>query len=95
MVAYRILKHALMITGFVFVMMLIVDFLDMFSKKSLTRMMKGGTWRQYSVASFLGATPGCLGAFMDLSLCERPDLLWGSHRSDDCYLRGRDICDAR
>jgi len=63
-----ILKHALMITVFVFVMMLIVDFLDMLSKKSLTRVMKGGTWRQYTVASFLGATPGCLGAFMDVSL---------------------------
>ena len=65
---YGILKHALMITVFVFVMMLIVDFLDMLSKKSLTRLMKGGTWRQYTVASFLGATPGCLGAFMDVSL---------------------------
>jgi len=65
---YGILKHALMITVFVFVMMLIVDFLDMFSKKRLTQMMKGGMWRQYSVASLLGATPGCLGAFMDVSL---------------------------
>jgi len=65
---YGILKHALMITVFVFVMMLIVDFLDMFSKKRLTAVMKGGIWRQYAVASFLGATPGCLGAFMDVSL---------------------------
>jgi hypothetical protein len=68
MVVYGILKHALMITVFVFVMMLIVDFLDMFSKKRLTALMKGGKWRQYAVASFLGATPGCLGAFMDVSL---------------------------
>jgi hypothetical protein len=65
---YGILRHALVITVFVFVMMLIVDFLDMFSKKSLTRMMRGGRWRQYTVASFLGATPGCLGAFMNVSL---------------------------
>jgi hypothetical protein len=68
MVLYGILKHALMITVFVFVMMLIVDFLDMFSKKKLTHVMRGGSWRQYTVASFLGATPGCLGAFMDVSL---------------------------
>jgi succinate dehydrogenase hydrophobic anchor subunit len=68
MVLYGILKHALMITVFVFVMMLIVDFLDMFSEKKLTNMMRGGIWRQYTVASFLGATPGCLGAFMDVSL---------------------------
>jgi succinate dehydrogenase hydrophobic anchor subunit len=65
---YGISKHALMITVFVFVMMLIVDFLDMFSKKKLTNVMRGGIWRQYTIASFLGATPGCLGAFMDVSL---------------------------
>ena len=68
MVVYGILKHALMITVFVFVMMLIVDFLDMLSQKRLTVMMTGGMWRQYAVASFLGATPGCLGAFMSVSL---------------------------
>jgi len=67
-VVYGILKHSLMITVFVFVMMLVVDFLDMFTKKKLTTVMKGGVWRQYTVASFLGATPGCLGAFMDVSL---------------------------
>jgi hypothetical protein len=68
MVFYGIVKHALMITMFVFVMMLIVDFLDMVSQKRLTALMKGGIWRQYTVASFLGATPGCLGAFMSVSL---------------------------
>jgi len=68
MVFFGILKHALMITVFVFVMMLIVDFLDMFSQKRLTAIISGGTWRQYAVASFLGATPGCLGAFMSVSL---------------------------
>jgi len=68
MIICEILKHALMITVFVFVMMLIVDFLDMFSEKRLTAMMTGGIWRQYAVASVLGATPGCLGAFMSVSL---------------------------
>jgi succinate dehydrogenase hydrophobic anchor subunit len=68
MVFYGIVKHALMITMFVFVMMLIVDFLDMISQKRLTALMTGGVWRQYTVASFLGATPGCLGAFMSVSL---------------------------
>ena len=31
-------------------------------------MMKGGQWRQYTLSSFLGSTPGCLGAFMNVSL---------------------------
>ena len=68
MVIYSTLKHAITITAFVFVMMLIVDFVDIMSEKKLTALMKGGIWRQYVVASFLGATPGCLGAFMDVSL---------------------------
>jgi succinate dehydrogenase hydrophobic anchor subunit len=68
MVLYEILTHTVTITVFVFVMMLIVDFLDMFSQRRLTAIMTGGIWRQYTVASFLGATPGCLGAFMSVSL---------------------------
>ena len=30
--------------------------------------MQGALWRQYTLASFLGSTPGCLGAFMNVSL---------------------------
>ena len=63
-----IFKHALMITVFVFVMMLLVDFIDMASKGRMSGIIKGGMWRQYTLASFLGSTPGCLGAFMNVSL---------------------------
>ena len=68
MEAISIFKHALMITVFVFVMMLLVDFIDMASKGRIGGIIKGGLWRQYTLASFLGATPGCLGAFMNVSL---------------------------
>ena len=63
-----IFKHALMISFFVFVMMLFVDFIDMASKGRMSGIIKGGRWRQYTLASFLGSTPGCLGAFMNVSL---------------------------
>jgi len=63
-----IFKHALMITVFVFVMMLLVDFIDMASKGRMAGIIKGGMWRQYTLASFLGSTPGCLGTFMNVSL---------------------------
>jgi hypothetical protein len=63
-----IFKHALMITVFVFVMMLLVDFIDTASARRLSALMQGGRWRQYTLASFLGSTPGCLGAFMNVSL---------------------------
>jgi hypothetical protein len=63
-----VLKQALTITLFVFVMMLLVDFIDMATQKRLSRIMQQGQWRQYAIASFLGSTPGCLGAFMNVSL---------------------------
>lgn len=63
-----IFKHASMISFFVFVMMLFVDFVDMFGKGRISDIIKGGLWRQYTLASFLGSTPGCLGAFMNVSL---------------------------
>jgi hypothetical protein len=65
---YTIFKHALEITFFVFVMMLLVDFIDSASKRRMSEFIKGGPWRQYTLTSFLGSTPGCLGAFMSVSL---------------------------
>jgi ABC-type amino acid transport system permease subunit len=63
-----VLKNSLVITFFVFVMMLVVDFIDSASKRRMSEFIKGGSWRQYTLASFLGSTPGCLGAFMNVSL---------------------------
>jgi len=65
---FSILEHALMISFFVFVMMLVVDFMDTASKKRFSNFMEGGVLRQYTIASLLGATPGCIGAFMNVSL---------------------------
>ena len=65
---FPVFKHAVMISFFVFVMMLIIDFADTVSKRRISHLMKGGRWRQYTLASFLGSTPGCLGAFMNVSL---------------------------
>lgn len=73
-----ILQHALMITVLVFVMMLIVDFVDIVSQKRLTEVIKGGLLRQYLAASALGATPGCLGAFMNVSLYVHGLLTFGA-----------------
>ena len=63
-----VFKHALMSSFFVFVMMLIVDFVDTASKRQITDLMQGSLWRQYFLSAFLGSTPGCLGAFMNVSL---------------------------
>jgi len=62
-----VFKHALMISFFVFVMMLLVDFINIATEGRVSSALQGGQWRQYILASFLGSTPGCLGAFMNVT----------------------------
>ena len=62
------LKHALMITGFVFVMMLIIEYVNVQTKGDWQNSLKRSRWIQYILAAFLGATPGCLGAFTVVAL---------------------------
>jgi hypothetical protein len=61
------LKHSVMITIFVFVMMLFIDYINVLTRGKMENAVRGGRGRQYLVASFLGVTPGCLGAFMNVS----------------------------
>jgi uncharacterized membrane protein len=63
-----ILAHTLMITGFVFVMMLVIEYLNVLTEGVWQQGLRGSRWRQYLLAAFLGATPGCLGAFAVVSL---------------------------
>lgn len=73
-----VFKHALMISFFVFVMMVIVDFFDMISNKRISSAIKGGSFGQYVIASFFGSTPGCLGSFMNVSLYVRGIISFGA-----------------
>lgn len=72
------LKHAGMISLFVFVMMLLVDYFNVLTKGRLTTAMRGGGWRQYPISSFLGATPGCLGSFLNVSFYVHGLLTFGA-----------------
>ncbi len=62
------LTHALMITGFVFVMMLVIEYINVLTRGLWQDSLRRHRWQQYLVASLLGATPGCLGAFTVISL---------------------------
>ena len=63
----NVINQSIMITLFVFVMMLIIDYVNVLTKGKMEKAVKGGRGRQYITASFLGSTPGCLGAFMNVS----------------------------
>lgn len=78
MALLSIFKHTLMISFFVLVMMLLVDFIDTVSRKKISNVIKGGLWRQYTLAAFLGSTPGCLGAFMNVSLYMHGTISFGA-----------------
>ncbi len=64
-----ILKHALSISFFVFVMMLLVEYLNVISKgKWESYFCRQRGWMQYVWAASLGVLPGCLGAFAAVTL---------------------------
>jgi len=68
MLILDVLQHAVKITALVFVMMVLVDMIDIKTRGMLKKLIRGGAWRQYAIASALGSTPGCVGSFMNVTL---------------------------
>lgn len=64
----EILTHSLLITGFVFIMMLLIEYINVQTHGSWQEKLKKGRIGQYLLAVVLGAIPGCLGAFTVVSL---------------------------
>jgi hypothetical protein len=64
----EVMKHAVMITFFVIVMMIVIEFINVQSKGKWNKSLKGKGWLQIVLASFLGIMPGCLGSFAAVSL---------------------------
>ncbi len=64
----EVFKHSLLITGFVFAMMVAVDYFNVFTRGRMEYFVRGRPLRQYLGGSFLGVIPGCLGSFASVSL---------------------------
>ncbi len=62
------LRHALAISVFVFAMMVIIDYINVLSKDKFRTSVRRSKLEQYILASFLGSTPGCLGAFTNVTM---------------------------
>ncbi|MBS3761978.1 MAG: arsenic efflux protein [Planctomycetes bacterium] len=75
---FGILGHALMITSFVFVMMLVVEYLNVLTQGEWQRKLTRQKWGQYFLAGLLGATPGCLGAFVVVAMYSHGVLTLGA-----------------
>lgn len=65
---YHVFNHAIMITGFVFAMMLVVEYINVQTKGVWQNNVSVNNWKHYIFAAFLGAIPGCLGAFTVVTL---------------------------
>ena len=74
----EVLLESLKISGLVFLMLVAVDLINVVAKGRIREGIKGGVWRQYLIASFLGITPGCLGAFASVSLYVHGNLTLGA-----------------
>ena len=61
-------KHALMITSFVLMMMLLIEYINVQTRGEWQKSLKKSRFGQYFLAAFLGVVPGCLGAFTVVSL---------------------------
>lgn len=62
------LGNSLMITAFVAVMMITVEYIGVMSRGAFQRALSGSQWVQYVAAGLLGALPGCLGPFAVVAL---------------------------
>ena len=63
-----VLNHALVITSFVFTMMLLIEYVNVMTKGSWQEKLSKSKFGQYLLCVLLGAIPGCLGAFTVVSL---------------------------
>jgi putative 10TM heavy-metal exporter len=72
------LIHAVMITGFVAMMMVVIEYINISSRGIWQKGLRGGRWKQYFLAAILGGTPGCLGAFAVVSLYSHREVTFGA-----------------
>jgi len=64
----HVFSHGIMITGFVFVMMLAIEYINVQTKGVWQNNLSSSKWKHYFFAALLGAIPGCLGAFTAVAL---------------------------
>jgi hypothetical protein len=61
-------KQTLMITSFVMVMMLMIEYFNIRTRGRWTKKLEGSGWAQYFSSVLLGIFPGCLGTYAVVSL---------------------------
>jgi len=65
---YKMFLKSIMISGFVFIMMLVIEYINVQSRGIWQKHLTENKWKQYLIVGLLGAIPGCLGAFTVVTL---------------------------
>jgi hypothetical protein len=65
---FEILVHALEITAIVFSMMIFIEWIDVRTRGKIPQWINKHKAYQYLIPNFLGLTPGCMGAYLNVSL---------------------------
>ena len=73
-----ILNQALMITTFVFVMMLVIEYVNVLTREQWQQKLVRNRWSQYLLAGLLGVLPGCLGPFIVVTMYSHRILTLGA-----------------
>ncbi len=74
----NIFRHSIMITGFVFIMMLVIEYANVQTNGLWQKNLSKNRWFQYLFGAFLGAIPGCLGAFTAVALFSHRVISFGA-----------------
>lgn len=73
-----ILNHTLVITSFVFTMMLLIEYVNVMTRGSWQKKLSKSKFGQYFLGVLLGAIPGCLGSFTVVSLYSHGVISFGA-----------------
>jgi len=63
-----VIKNTIMITSFVLVIMLVIEYINIRSKGNWHKKIEQKKWLQYIVTGILGLVPGCVGSFAVVSM---------------------------
>lgn len=64
----QLLMKSIMISGFVFIMMVLIEYVNVQTKGLWRKGIEGSIWKQYLLGALMGVIPGCLGAFTMVAL---------------------------
>jgi len=73
-----VFKHALMITSFVLIMLLLIEYINVQTRGSWQQTLRKTRLGQYGLGAEMGVIPGCLGAFTVVSLYSHRTVSFGA-----------------